>query len=218
MKNENFYDFDYYENGLDSKKSLYENYRWIPELTIPLAQQFIEVMKMSEDFSAIKSPKILDFGCAKGFLVKAFRELGYEAYGIDVSEYAISQAPSDITNFLSCIKSDSSLQIPHWPEFDYILAKDVLEHIEVSNLSNVLIQLRKLSPRLLVVVPLGDGINYFISDYENDPSHVIKEDLPWWENLLLSHNFKIKSTYDVGILKENWKDLHPKGNGLLYHY
>lgn len=40
--------------------------------------------------------RILDVGCAKGFLVKALTDLGVEAYGVDVSEYAISNAPADI--------------------------------------------------------------------------------------------------------------------------
>ena len=33
----------------------------------------------------------LDAGCAMGFLVEALRERGVEAYGVDISEYAISQ-------------------------------------------------------------------------------------------------------------------------------
>ena len=33
--------------------------------------------------------KILDVGCAKGFLVGAFCELGCDAYGLDISRYAL---------------------------------------------------------------------------------------------------------------------------------
>ena len=33
---------------------------------------------------------VLDAGCAFGYLVKAFRDLGIEAYGFDISEYASS--------------------------------------------------------------------------------------------------------------------------------
>ena len=35
-------------------------------------------------FELKKDMKILDFGCGEGNLVKAFRELGYDAYGVDV--------------------------------------------------------------------------------------------------------------------------------------
>ena len=32
---------------------------------------------------------VLDVGCAKGFLVEALRDQGLEAFGIDISEYAV---------------------------------------------------------------------------------------------------------------------------------
>ncbi len=39
-----FYDRDYYERGLASGKSNYDNYRWIPELTFPMAMTIIDVL------------------------------------------------------------------------------------------------------------------------------------------------------------------------------
>jgi GT2 family glycosyltransferase len=39
---------------------------------------------------------VLDAGCAKGFLVECLRDRGVEAYGIDISEYAISEVRADI--------------------------------------------------------------------------------------------------------------------------
>jgi len=47
------------------------------------------------------NPKtVLDIGCAKGFLVLAFRNLSIEAYGVDISEYAISNAPNEVKQYL----------------------------------------------------------------------------------------------------------------------
>lgn len=40
--------------------------------------------------------RTLDVGCAKGFLVEALRDRGIEAFGIDISEYAIGEVRSDI--------------------------------------------------------------------------------------------------------------------------
>ena len=39
---------------------------------------------------------VLDAGCAMGYLVEALRDRGVEAYGIDISEYALSQVRQDI--------------------------------------------------------------------------------------------------------------------------
>ena len=41
----------------------------------------------------------LDVGCAKGFLVEALRDRGVEAWGVDMSEYAIGEVREDIRGF-----------------------------------------------------------------------------------------------------------------------
>ena len=216
MTKENFYDKNYYENGVLSKKSLYENYRWLPELTIPLAKEITAIMSDSKNAGELKNKTILDFGCAKGFLVKAFRELGHTAFGIDVSQYAISESPVEIKSYVRCIDLTRDALPLEWMPIDYIVAKDVLEHLDKEELFKQLSKLRSLSNRILVVVPLGDGKNYYIAEYEQDPSHFIKEDLDWWEKTLKDHGFNVKGTYEVGDLKSNWKSHHSKGNGLLY--
>jgi SAM-dependent methyltransferase len=44
---------------------------------------------------------VLDVGCAKGFLVRELRALGIEAWGIDVSDYAVSCADKSTRQWLS---------------------------------------------------------------------------------------------------------------------
>ena len=46
-----------------------------------------------------KPESVLDVGCAMGYLVEALRDLGVEAYGVDVSEYAISKVREDLKPF-----------------------------------------------------------------------------------------------------------------------
>ena len=50
---------------------------------IDLAKSKINTLK-DAGFELTKDMKILDFGCGEGHLVKAFQELGYDAYGIDI--------------------------------------------------------------------------------------------------------------------------------------
>jgi ubiquinone/menaquinone biosynthesis C-methylase UbiE len=50
--------------------------------------------------------RVLDVGCAKGSLVYAFRATGIEAFGVDVSSYAISCAPKTLRSFLSKVDLD----------------------------------------------------------------------------------------------------------------
>lgn len=50
--------------------------------------------------------RVLDVGCAKGSFVFAFRQTGIEAYGVDVSSYAISCAPDFLQPFLNVVDLD----------------------------------------------------------------------------------------------------------------
>ena len=84
MQNE--FDENYYENGVITGKSCYVNYRWMPELTIKMAHSIIKYLNLNSNV------KVLDYGCAKGFLVRALRLLDIDAYGCDISEYAINNA------------------------------------------------------------------------------------------------------------------------------
>ncbi len=76
--NKKFYDYDYFEKGVTSKKSCYLNYRWMPDLTIPMASKIIKFLNIRDKES------ILDFGCSKGYMVRAFRLLDINAYGVDI--------------------------------------------------------------------------------------------------------------------------------------
>ena len=88
--NENeFFNEDYYERGAETGKSLYSHYRWIPELTLPMCHHIALYTKLTN------KQKILDFGCAKGYTVHGLRMLGYKAFGVDVSEYAVMKAPEE---------------------------------------------------------------------------------------------------------------------------
>lgn len=57
----------------------------------------------------IAPARTLDVGCAIGFMVEALHDKGIEAYGIDISEYAISQVREDIRPF--CKVKDATLSI-----------------------------------------------------------------------------------------------------------
>lgn len=195
----NDFDEDYYENGPATGKSLYQNYRWIPELTIPMAHH----IALYCDF---KNDSILDFGCAKGYVVRALRLLGYNAYGCDSSEYAISEAPKEIEEYVYTEFTGH--------HYDWILAKDVLEHIPHESMDDVMSKISKHCDNLFVMVPLGDGKKYNIPAYELDPTHHIREDLEWWTELLVRYGFNVQATHDMGPFKTNWQT-HDEGNGLL---
>jgi len=198
------FDRDYYEDGPATGKSLYQNFRWIPELTIPLAHHLAIRCNFKQN------DLILDYGCAKGFVVKALRLLNYNAYGVDISEYAISQAPKDVEKYVELIVPGQKI-----PSYDWIITKDTLEHIPYSELNSQLENLAISSRNIFIMVPLGDGEKYNIAAYELDLTHHIREDLNWWTLKLKESGFEIiTATHNMGPFKENWRS-HSEGNGLF---
>jgi methyltransferase family protein len=68
---------------------------------------------------------VLDAGCAMGFLVEGLRQRGVEAWGLDVSEYAIDRVIPDIRPYCSV----GSVTLPLNRKYDLIVCIEVLEHL-----------------------------------------------------------------------------------------
>ena len=209
----NVYDEDYYLRGKESGKSLYENYRWMPELTIPMARAIVSRLGIGPQHT------ILDYGCSRGYLVKAFCELDLIAYGIDVSEWAISNADELVKHRLKCTSD-----IP--PEIDWIIAKDVLEH--VPNVAQTIDRIMNgASVGVFAVIPLSaqDGEPYIIPDYELDVTHIHRLTLASWAALFIRHGWSVECSYRARGIKENYHgwmtwvkdvyDLWRQGNGFI---
>ena len=69
--------------------------------------------------------RVLDAGCAFGLLVEALRRKGVEAYGIDISEYAISQVAAEVKPYCRVASAGQPLE----EMYDLIVTIEVLEHM-----------------------------------------------------------------------------------------
>ena len=83
----------------------------------------------------INPASVLDAGCAMGFLVEALRQRGVEAYGMDISEYAIAQVAEEIKPY--CWVGD--LTQPQPPRrYDLVICIETLEHLRAEDLPTAL--------------------------------------------------------------------------------
>lgn len=190
-----FYDFDYFERGPESKKGWLSNYHWMPRRTFKEAFAFIDTLGL-DDYSYV-----LEAGTAKGYLIRALRELEIKADGCDISTYALSFSPEGCWN---C--SDEKTWDEH-ANFGYthIIIKDMLEHLTPEQLERMLYNFSKVAKKLMCVVPMGDNGKYRIPEYHTEISHLIAEDEKWWIDKFESNGWKIIESYDhVAGLKDNW--------------
>ena len=68
---------------------------------------------------------VLDAGCALALLVESLRDRNVEAFGIDISEYAIANVRPDIAPF--CWQGSITEPLPR--RYDLIVSIEVLEHL-----------------------------------------------------------------------------------------
>lgn len=76
------------------------------------------------------NPKtVLDAGCATGYLVRELRKLGVDAYGIDISEYAIGLVPQELSQYFNAQSITDPLPESFPKKFDLVITIEVLEHL-----------------------------------------------------------------------------------------
>ena len=73
----------------------------------------------------INPSSVLDAGCAMGFLVEKLREREIEAWGVDISEFAIGEVEPGVKEFCWV----GSVTEPFPRRYDLIVSIEVLEHL-----------------------------------------------------------------------------------------
>jgi len=109
--------------------------RWIP-----VADDIVH------HFALEPGARILDVGCAKGFLIKDLRarQPGLAAYGLDISDYALRHAEPEATPYLvrgTC----ESLPFPD-ASFDAVIAKDVVHNQSHAGCVRALREIERIAP------------------------------------------------------------------------
>lgn len=196
-----FYNEDYYERGKETGKGWLSNYHWMPRRTFKEAFAFIDTLNLDEN------SYILDWGGAKGFIVRALRELEIKADVCDISDYALQFAPNGSWN---CSRDESWEE--HRDQYTHIIIKDTLEHLTKNQLQEMLQKFKIVAPKIMCVIPMGDNGIYRIPEYSVEVSHLIAEDENWWRNEFWKGGWRVvKECYHVPGLKDTWAHIE-KGN------
>jgi len=202
------FDADYFERGPEAGVSCYTRYRWLPYKTIPVVMTYIDYLGIDRGAS------VLDFGCAKGFYVRAFRLLHRNAWGCDLSAYALSESDKKTRPYLGLCTDD--VPVPFERDFDYVIVKDVFEHMFEDSIKKVLEHIKKCSPKkIFVVVPLAEDGKYIIPEDELDATHITRKNKEEWISFLEECGWQLDMfSYRVQGLKDH-QAKHARGVGFI---
>lgn len=189
------FDEDYYLRGRQTGKSNYESYTWLGEVTLTFAIYLQRHLGMTE------GSRVLDVGCARGYLVRALRMLRMQAFGYDISEWAIANCDPEVTPWVST----DMAELPG--DWDYVIAKDCLEHVSKEELQELIPRLCGATRKaLLFIVPLTAyfGGRYLRPEDEADTTHKIRFCLHDWLVFLqpLARDFTVSGAYHIRGCKE----------------
>jgi len=107
-----------------------------------------------------KIGRLLDIGCATGFLLDEARKMGFEICGVELSKWAIDYARDKIQINSIChgVLKEAGYPTSH---FDVIILSDVIEHL--TDPKSTLVEIRKiLKPNGMICINTPD-IGSFIS-------------------------------------------------------
>jgi 2-polyprenyl-3-methyl-5-hydroxy-6-metoxy-1,4-benzoquinol methylase len=174
-----------------------------------------------------RAGRALDVGCAAGFCMAAMRELGFEAYGLEVSETIASHA---IERFGFDTVHIGTLEQAPYPNshFDLITMWDVVEHV-VDPIALLVKARELLTPGGLLVIETQDIDSAFARalgprwhHYKHE-EHIYHFTPPTVRTLLGDAGFKVaKLTHRYGgkyvtfeFIAERASRLHPAVSKLL---
>jgi len=119
---------------------------------------------------------VLDAGCGSGLLVQALRDRGVEAYGFDISDYAISQVPEELRPFCRVASVSEELE----RDYDLIVCIEVLEHVPPELVEDAVRNVTEHTPEILFSSTPHDFA---------DPTHRAVKPLESWIGLFAEHGF-----------------------------
>jgi len=177
-----FYDRDYFEGR--TRQSLPH----VREVIYPLAERTARLL-----WRRWRPTRVLDLGCAKGFLVQAFRAQGAaSAFGADISLYAVSQGEAAVRGRL--LVADMQVGIPvRSASCNLVTALDVFEHLPDPD--PALREIRR--------VLRDDGRAYLKichpshPNAQRDPSHVNVQPLAYWRRTFRRAGFTSRRLYEA---------------------
>ncbi len=192
------FDEEYYLRGIAAGRSCYEQYNWQPEANLGMCHSLIEHLPVTP------GEVVLDYGCARGYSVYAFKLLHREAFGCDISEWATSNCHPEVEDRVAL---SDGLTIPWAGPFSWCLMKDVIEHIPEESLDALLANIAEKCERVFIVVPLADENGEYRVRKENwDTSHRIRQDVDWWIEAIGAH-FSVSVRHEFPSLKEPYRSV-----------
>ena len=105
------------------------------------------MIRFKDHYELADDCRILDVGCAKGFMLCDFQHLIPKAYlsGIDISDYAVAMAEEEIK---PCMKVGSADELPYEDDsFDLVISINTVHNLPIDRCKKALREIQRVTRR-----------------------------------------------------------------------
>lgn len=194
------YDISYFDGKLGPYKhnagyTVYNRYSRVHDDFVPAEQSTGEywkdlALRYNLDHS-LQNKKVLEIGCAKGFVVEALRDLGVNAYGLDVSQYAHDCAREDIKPYLRVADARTALADYANREFAYVFTRRTLSCFTNDEIAAMVTQLNRIA-----VQQVHDYWDVDRADYYNImPIQTLIDNFNWKKGTIFIRSGNVNTIY-----------------------
>lgn len=171
-----FFDREYFENGI-----LYRRFGYTTSKLGRLRSTIANLYRALAIKIFLRPKTLLDVGCATGRMIKYLRRLGVEAYGVELSDYAMSKAIPEVKKY---IKKGNIIKIPYKDNsFEMVTSFNVLEHVEKEKIEQALKECNRVATKFTLHKVFTIENKWIHWQRGQDISCVCVFDLKWWKNL-----------------------------------
>jgi SAM-dependent methyltransferase len=135
--------------------------------------------------------RVLDVGCAMGFLVEALRDRGVDAFGVDLSPHAIDQVRDDIKPYCRV----GSLLDPVAERFDLVVCIEVIEHVPPPDAATAVSRLCEAA---------DDVLFSSTPDVYEEDTHLNVRPPEYWASLFATNGFIRDVDLDAAAFVTPW--------------
>ncbi len=184
MFKEELFGKEYFEEGKGLKSKRVYNWENMAVFFKVISDAIINV---------IKPAAVLDVGCAKGYLVSLLNEYGIDAYGVDISSYAVSMSQGNIKNKLKVVDIEKDSMPFTDSQFDLVVILEVLEHLSrFDHLLNEAKRIVKKGGHILITTPSPWGRHA-----RADATHISVHKRSFWIELFRRHGLLLVRADDA---------------------
>ena len=126
--------------------------------------------------------RVLEVGCAKGYLLVEFEKLGMDVCGIEISEYAIQNAHPRIRDRL--IMANAANLPLNSSSFDLVVSKEVLPHLTEIDIELSLAEFKRVAKSANIFLEIQCAVSEAARALclKWDRTHKTIKTPQWWRN------------------------------------